>query len=111
MPMRRIGRPGLIGLAARSAVVAGTAAATAGAVDRHQARTAREQYEAEQYERMQAAQMSAPPPVAPAPAPSPPADGSVETDLVARLEQLSRLHAAGVLSDSEFAAAKGKLLG
>ena len=34
--MRRFGRPGLIGTAARTAVIAGTAQATMGAVARHQ---------------------------------------------------------------------------
>ncbi len=32
------------------------------------------------------------------------------SDLTAQLQQLSQLHNAGVLSDEEFAAAKGKLL-
>ena len=36
MPLRRVGRPGLIGTMARTAVVAGTASATVGAVSRHQ---------------------------------------------------------------------------
>ncbi len=31
-------------------------------------------------------------------------------DLTAKLQQLANLHAQGVLSDEEFAAAKGKLL-
>ena len=36
MPLRRMGRPGLIGMAARTAVVAGTATAVSGSVQRHQ---------------------------------------------------------------------------
>ncbi len=35
--MRRMGRPGLLGTMARTAVVAGTASATVNAVNRHQA--------------------------------------------------------------------------
>jgi hypothetical protein len=33
------------------------------------------------------------------------------SDLTAQLQQLAQLHAAGVLNDEEFAAAKAKLLG
>ena len=36
MPLGRMGRPGLIGMAARTAVVAGTATAVSGSVQRHQ---------------------------------------------------------------------------
>ena len=36
MMRRRMGRPGLVGTMARTAVIAGTASATAGAVNRHQ---------------------------------------------------------------------------
>ena len=43
-----------------------------------------------------------PPPTQPIPAP--------ESDLAAKLQQLSDLHVAGRLTDAEFAAAKGKLL-
>ena len=39
-----------------------------------------------------------------------PAGGDVE-DTVTQLEQLGKLHTDGVLTDEEFAAAKGKLLG
>lgn len=97
---RRIGRPGLIGLAARTAVVAGTASAVSGAAARRQASKAREG-ELADLEREQAV-------TAPAPAPAAPAGGD---DLVARIEQLSQLHSSGVLSDEEFAAAKARVLG
>lgn len=98
--MRRIGRPGLIGTAARTAVIAGTAQATMGAVASRQARAAQ----------------AAPPPAAPAPqpvAPQPPAAAPAApgNDLIAQLERLAQLQAAGVLSPEEFAAAKAKLLG
>jgi len=100
--MRRIGRPGLIGTAARTAVIAGTAQATMGAVASRQARAAQAQ--------------AAPPPAAPAPqpvAPPPPAAAPAApgNDLIAQLERLAQLQAAGVLSPEEFAAAKAKLLG
>ncbi len=93
--IRRMGRPGLIGMAARTAVVAGTATAVSGRVARHQQQRAEED-----------AAQAAPPPAAPAAAPAP-AGGP---DLMAQLTQLGTLHDQGVLSDAEFAAAKGKLL-
>ena len=53
MPLRRFGRPGLIGLAARTAVVAGTAGAVGGAMSRYQQQRAQQEYEQEQYEAAQ----------------------------------------------------------
>jgi len=99
MPIRRMGRPGLIGVAARTAVVAGTASAVVG----HQQR------------KNQAAAAPAEPAPAPAPAPEqvyaePEASAPTSPDLLQQIEQLSGLHTAGVLSDEEFAAAKAKLL-
>jgi hypothetical protein len=106
MMMRRRG-PGLVRMAATTAVVAGTA----GAVRHHQetkyANQAAEQQQA-QYDQMQAQQAAAEP--APAPAPAPAAAPSAGDDMMAQLTQLSQLHNAGVLSDDEFAAAKAKLL-
>lgn len=107
-PFRRFGRPGLIGTAARTAVIAGTAQATAGAVNRRQANRAQQQYEAQQYEAAQQAPPPAPPPAA-APAAAPAAHSNDE--LLAQLTQLGDLHGQGVLTDAEFAAAKAKLLG
>lgn len=97
MPIRR-GRPGLIGTMARTAVISGTATAVSNNVNRRQ------------YQR-QASRVaqSPPPPVAPA-APAAPPDAGRD-DLVAQLQRLGDLKAAGILDDSEFAAAKAKLLG
>lgn len=95
--MPRRGRPGLMGTMARTAVVAGTATAVSGKVQRRQMGKA----EAQQAEAQEA---QAPPPVAPA---APAAGGD---DLSAQLMKLADLHTAGVLSDDEFAAAKAKLL-
>lgn len=120
---RRVGRPGLVGTMARTAVVAGTASATVGAVNRRSAgkqQAAAEQQAAQQaafesqqqlaevqaqMDAMQATQQAAAAPAAPA---SPAAGGD---DLMAQLGKLADLKAAGVLSDEEFAAAKAKLLG
>ena len=78
-------------MAARTAVVAGTATAVSGRVQRRQAaRYAQE--DAQQYEQ------EAPPPEA-------------EEDATAQLQNLAELHTQGVLTDEEFAAAKAKILG
>lgn len=113
--MRRVGRPGLIGMAARTAVVAGTATAVSGSVARHQQNKANEQYEAQAYEAQQqqaamdaAAAQAVANAQSAAPAAAPAAGGG--NDLMAQLQQLGTLHAQGILSDEEFAAAKAKLL-
>ncbi len=103
---RRMGRPGLVGMAARTAVVAGTATAVSGNVSRRQQSKAQAQAD-EQYAQQQQA---APPPqeyveAAPAPAPS----ASTE-DVIAQLKKLGELKEAGVLDDAEFEVAKAKLL-
>ena len=84
---------GLLRMAARTAVVAGTATAVSGRVQRRQeGRWAEE--DAQQY--AQEAPAAAPPP---------------EEDATAQLQNLAALHTQGVLTDEEFAAAKAKLLG
>lgn len=113
MPLRRFGRPGLIGLAARTAVVAGTATAVQGAAMKNQQRRAEGQYEQQQYEAaQQQAQIDAAAQQAAAQyAPSAPAaSAAAADDMIAKLQQLSSLHDSGVLSDAEFATAKQKLL-
>ena len=84
---------GLVRMAARTAVVAGTATAVSGRVQRRQA-AKWDQEDAQQY------QEAAPPPAAPA-----------EDDQTAKLQNLANLHAQGVLTDEEFAAGKAKILG
>lgn len=109
---RRVGRPGLLGTMARTAVVAGTANAVVGGMDRN--RVARQEAAMEQQAANQAAyeaqaqmadlqaqiatQQSAPPTSSPA------------EDITSKLTQLAELHRSGVLNDEEFAAAKAKLL-
>ncbi|MGO4103991.1 SHOCT domain-containing protein [Leifsonia sp. YAF41] len=101
MPLiRRFGRPGLLGLAAGTAVIAGTATAVRGGMERHQQQQAAQQYDAAQYQAQQQAQYAATAPPA-----APPVD-----PMIAQLQQLAALHAQGVLSDAEFTAAKAKLL-
>src|SRR3954471_10351348 len=103
MGLRRPG-PGLVGMAARTAVVAGTATAVSGRVARRQ----QNKYEQQAYE--QQAQYAPQPQYAePAPAP-PPAAAPADDDLPGKLQQLANLHSSGVLSDAEFDAAKQKLI-
>jgi len=52
----------------------------------------------------------APPPPQPAPAAAPASASGGGSDTVARLQELASLHASGVLTDDEFAAAKQKVL-
>lgn len=108
--VRRFGRPGLIGLAARTAVVAGTATAVSGAMANGQQKRAQAQYEQQQYEaaQQQAAMQQAAQDAVAATAPPPPPGGGV--DVVAELQKLAALKESGVLTDDEFAAAKAKLL-
>ena len=104
---RRMGRPGLVGTMARTAVIAGTATAVSGSIQKkQQAGAAQAQAAAEQ----QAAPPPPPPPPAPAvPQDAPPAAGP--GDLMDQLERLANLKTSGLLSDEEFSAAKAQLLG
>lgn len=113
--MRRMGRPGLIGLAARTAVVAGTATAVSGGMQSRRMSREQEAAQAQAYQESQqqaqmqaaAAQAVAAQQQAPAAVAEAPAGGN---DLMAQITQLAGLHSQGILSDSEFAAAKAKLL-
>ena len=86
---------GLLRMAARTAVVAGTATAVSGRVQRRQA-SKWDQQDAQ--EQQQQYEQEAPPPEA-------------EDDATAQLQNLAKLHTQGVLTDDEFAAAKAKILG
>jgi membrane protease subunit (stomatin/prohibitin family) len=89
---------GLLRMAARTAVVAGTATAVSGRVAHRQNEKweAQDQAEYEQQVGQQTmAQQAAPP----------------ASDPNAELQNLANLHTQGVLTDEEFAAAKAKILG
>jgi hypothetical protein len=92
MMMRRRG-PGLVGAAARTAVVAGTATAVSGRVARRQQNKYAQEEQA-----------------APAPAAAAPAEAA-EPDYMAELEQLAKLRDQGILSPEEFEAKKAQILG
>ncbi|MBE2232059.1 MAG: SHOCT domain-containing protein [Anaerolinea sp.] len=109
MRSSRNNRPSLIGTAARTAVVVGTATAVSGAVagsqqqkaaaQQAQATAAQQQALAQQQAALEAAQAAAAP-----------ATGLTD-DTLAQLKQMGELHQAGILSDEEFAAMKARLLG
>ena len=84
-------------MAARTAVVAGTATAVSGRVHHRQTQRYADQ-DAQQYAEQQPPYQ--PPPAAPA-----------EDDATAQLQNLAQLHQQGVLTAEEFAAAKAKILG
>lgn len=115
---------GLLRMAARTAVISGTATAVSGRVARRQAgqyqAEQQQAYAAEQYaaQQQQAAMQAAAEQAAAQQAalmqqqaaqqaPAAPA----QDDTLAKLTQLGQLHASGVLSDAEFTAAKAKILG
>ena len=96
MMRRRMGRPGLIGTMARTAVIAGTATAVSGNVQRRQmaraqAGTVQAQTDPPQFQATTA-----------------PEDTD---DLIDQLGKLADLKTSGLLDDAEFAAAKARLLG
>ena len=93
MPLGRRG-PGLVGMAARTAVVVGTANAVSNKQQQKYANQAAAQQEA-------AAEQAAP--AAPAAAP--------QDDLAAQLESLAKLRDLGILTEEEFSAKKAQILG
>ena len=90
MMMRRRG-PGLIGAAARTAVVAGTATAVSGRVARRQ----QNKYAAQEQEAAAAA----------------PAPAAAEPEYMAELQQLAQLRDQGIVTPEEFEAKKKQILG
>ena len=95
--MRRMGRPGLVGTMARTAVIAGTATAVAGGVRNHQ-----------QQKAMAGQQAEAAP--APPPPPAPEAAPAADVDITGELTKLVEMKNNGLLTDEEFAAAKAQVL-
>ena len=96
--------PGLLRGVARTAVVAGTATAVSGRVQRRQASRYAEQDAQTAAARNQAyyAQVA---PAAPAPAPVAP-----QASVVDQLKDLAELRDSGILTDAEFEAQKAKIL-
>lgn len=100
--------PGLLRGVARTAVVAGTATAVSGRVQRRQAEkfAGRDANIAAQREQAYQEQTQpAPAPAAPAPA------AAAAPSTLDQLQQLGELKAQGILTDAEFEAQKAKILG
>ena len=91
--------PGLLRGVARTAVIAGTASAVSGRVQRRQGQRWAQQ-EAQQQ-----------PPAEAAPAPPPAAAPAAGESTIDQLKELGELKAQGILTEDEFAAQKAKLLG
>jgi len=87
--------PGLVRGVARTAVIAGTASAVGGRVNR------RQQQKWAQQDAQSAPQQAAPQQAAPA---------EPAADPIQQLKQLGELHQSGVLTDEEFAVQKAKIL-
>jgi hypothetical protein len=83
-----MGRPGLLGTVARTAVVAGTATAVVSGVHRHQEQKPDDQQAADTQQ------------------PSPPAG----QDRLAKIKELGQMRDQGLLTDQEFASEKARLL-
>ena len=111
---------GLLGMMARTAVVAGTATAVSNRVSRRQVNRWNRKAEAQAYEQQQQAPQyqDQPPPSQyqqpqyqnqspPAPESVPPAGPNIADEI----QRLAALKDQGILSEDEFAAAKRKLLG
>lgn len=94
--------PGLLRGVARTAVVAGTATAVSGRVQRRQAERFADRDAQIAADRQQAYEEAAPPSQA-APEPT--------TDTIGQLKELAELKAQGILTEEEFAAQKAKILG
>ena len=112
--------PGLLRGVARTAVVAGTATAVSGRVQRRQAekyagRDAQIAADRTQAYQQDMAEQAPPPQQQYAPAPqqqyAPPPEAPSQADVISQLKQLGELRDAGILTEDEFAAQKAKLLG
>ena len=109
MRRSRSNRPSLIGTAARTAVVVGTATAVSGAVagSQQQKAAAKQAEAAAAQQQAQAEQQVVAAEVAPVAATAAP---GLTDETIAQLKQIGELHQAGILSDEELAALKAKLL-
>ncbi|HLS45322.1 MAG TPA: SHOCT domain-containing protein [Ornithinicoccus sp.] len=105
----RVG-PGLIGTAARTAVIAGTATAVSGNVARRQQARASQAQEARAYGTQQVASATAQSSER-AQGAAPPTTAAPGQDVIAQLERLAVLKSQGILTEAEFKAQKARILG
>jgi hypothetical protein len=92
----RAGRPSIVGTAARTAVIAGTATAVSGRVAAGQQAKA-QQAAAQQSAAQQTVAQQVP--------------GAVSEDAIEQVKRFAELRDAGILTDEEFGAKKAQLLG
>lgn len=97
---RRIGRPGIIGQAARTAATTAVVVGTANAMTRPRGQAAAPQ------PAPQPDYAPPPPQAAPAAAPA----GGLTDEKIQRLKDLAELKSQGILSEAEFEVEKAKLL-
>ena len=102
--------PGLIRGVARTAVIAGTATAVSGRVQRRQAEKYTDRDAQIYADRNAAYQQDVQTQQQPQYAPPPPPPAAPAADPIEQLKQLGELHAQGILTDEEFAAQKAKVL-
>jgi hypothetical protein len=114
-----MGRPGLMGTMARTAVIAGTATAVSGSMRNKSAQNAAQQQEAAAAQQQaataqqqamvdQAASQAAAQVQAQQAAPAAPAVST--EDRMAKIRELGQMKSEGLLTDEEFAAEKAKVL-
>ena len=118
MIRRRMGRPGLMGTMARTAVIAGTATAVSGGMRDRSAQNAAQQQEAaaaqqqtdtnQQQATVDQAANQAAARVQAQQAPTEPVASS--EDRMAKIRELGQMKSEGLLTEQEFAAEKAKVL-
>ncbi|MBB5082006.1 SHOCT domain-containing protein [Nonomuraea endophytica] len=111
MLRRRVGRPGLIGAMARTAVITGTATAVSGGIQRRQARRMEEQEAAaaaQQQSMVDRATAQAQADRAAQAQPQAPSTDPAER--MRLLRELGQMKADGLLTEEEFAAEKARIL-
>jgi hypothetical protein len=99
---------GLLRGVARTAVVAGTASAVSGRVQRRQASKFAEKDAATAAKQQEAYEQ---PVYQQQPPPPPPAAGGISDDAIQQLKELGALKEQGILTEEEFVAQKAKVLG
>jgi hypothetical protein len=104
--------PGLLRGIARTAVIAGTASAVSGRVQRRQAEhfASRDAHIYAQQQQAYAQQAPAYAQQAPAYAAPPQPAAPSQSDMLAQLQQLGDLKKQGILTEAEFSAQKAKIL-
>src|SRR3954453_13918332 len=107
MLRRRIGRPGLLGTMARTAVISGTSTAVSNRVSGRAHRAAQQEAVVRQGQTQATAQQALAQQQAAAGAQPPPPRAD---DRIARLQKLGELQQSGVLTEKEFSSEKARIL-